>query len=151
MHGEPGLTLTGLPGARGRIWPAQGQRPHRDFPRQSLPQSEGIGQNNRARNVPQSKQAFRQPSMSSSTVGHPPNLTSTPIPAPGQVVRCRTRTWLVESVDPSPHGAKVALACLDDDAQGDQLEVIWDLELGTEIVDREAWQKIGSRGFDDPR
>jgi superfamily II DNA or RNA helicase len=79
-----------------------------------------------------------------------PNTSAT-LPAPGQVVRCRTRTWLVESVEPSPHGAKVALACLDDDAQGDILEVIWDLELGTEIVDREAWQKIGRKGFDDPR
>lgn len=37
-------------------------------------------------------------------------------PAPGQVVRCRTRTWLVESVEPSPHSAKVALACIDDAA-----------------------------------
>ena len=81
----------------------------------------------------------------------PQSPPHTPIPAPGQVVRCRTRTWLVEAVDPSPHGAKVALACLDDDAQGDAIEVIWDLELGTEIVDREAWQKIGSKGFDDPR
>jgi superfamily II DNA or RNA helicase len=72
-------------------------------------------------------------------------------PAPGQVVRCRTRTWLVESVEPSPHGTKVALACLDDDAQGDALEVIWELELDTEIVDREAWKAIGTKGFDDPR
>ena len=72
------------------------------------------------------------------------------LPNPGQVVRCRTRTWLVESVEPSPHGAKIALACLDDDAQGDALEVIWDLELDTEIIDREAWQKIG-RFFARPR
>ena len=79
-----------------------------------------------------------------------PSQLSGTLPAPGQVVRCRTRTWLVESVEPSPHGAKVALACLDD-AQGDAIEVIWDLELDTEIVDREAWQKIGRKGFDDPR
>lgn len=72
-------------------------------------------------------------------------------PTPGQVVRCRTRSWLVESVEPSPHGAKVALACIDDDAQGDALEVIWDLELDTAILDREAWKKIGAKGFDDPR
>ena len=73
------------------------------------------------------------------------------LPAPGQVVRCRTRTWLVESVEPSPHGAKVGLACIDDDAQGDALEVIWDLELDTEILDRQVWKQIGGKGFDDPR
>ena len=78
----------------------------------------------------------------------PPSASA---PAPGQVVRCRTRTWLVESVAPSPHGTKVSLACLDDDAQGDELEVIWELELDTEVLDREAWKSIGRKGFDDPR
>ena len=87
-----------------------------------------------------------------STVSPPPVLPPTSaLPAPGQVVRCRTRTWLVESVEPSPHGAKVALACIDDDAQGDALEVIWDLELDTEILDRQVWKQIGGKGFDDPR
>ena len=73
------------------------------------------------------------------------------LPAPGQVVRCRTRIWLVEEVEPSAHGTKVSLACLDDDAQGDALEVIWQLELDAEILDREAWKQIGAKGFDDPR
>jgi len=45
----------------------------------------------------------------------------------------------------------VALACIDDDAQGDALEVIWDLELDTEILDRQVWKQIGGKGFDDPR
>jgi SNF2 family DNA or RNA helicase len=77
--------------------------------------------------------------------------TTAPLPTPGQVVRCRTRAWLVEAVEPSPHGAKVSLACIDDDAQGEALEVIWDLELDTEILDRQAWKQIGAKGFDDPR
>jgi hypothetical protein len=80
-----------------------------------------------------------------------PPSASVPAPAPGQVVGCRTRTWLVESVERSLHGAEVALACLDDDAEGDELEVIWELELDTEILDREAWKSIGRKGFDDPR
>jgi superfamily II DNA or RNA helicase len=45
----------------------------------------------------------------------------------------------------------VRLACLDDDAQGQPLEVIWELELDPEILDREAWQSIGRRGFDNAR
>jgi len=73
------------------------------------------------------------------------------LPCPGQVVKCRTRAWLVDEVDASPHGTKVALSCLEDDAQGEELEVIWELELDTCIVDREAWKSIGCKGFDDPR
>lgn len=78
--------------------------------------------------------------------------TSVGIPERGQVARVRTRTWLVESVEPDPgHGALIGLACLDDDAQGQPLEVIWELELDPEILDREAWQSIGRRGFDNAR
>ena len=72
-------------------------------------------------------------------------------PAPGEVVRCRTRAWLVDAVEPSPHGTKVALACLEDDSQGEEIEVLWEAELDTEIIDREAWKTIGRKGFDDPR
>ncbi len=64
-------------------------------------------------------------------------------PEAGQVVRVRTRTYLVEKVDGVGSQALVSLACLDDDAQGEQLQVIWGLELGTEILDRAAWKTIG--------
>jgi len=70
------------------------------------------------------------------------------IPSPGQIVRVRTRTYVVESADDT---GVVRLACLDDDAQGDILEVIWGLELDAEILDGEAWKNIGKRGFDNPR
>lgn len=72
-------------------------------------------------------------------------------PVRGQVVRVRTRTHLVEEVDNVAEGTIVRLACLDDDAQGQQLEVIWELELDTKILDREAWQSIGKSGFDQTR
>jgi superfamily II DNA or RNA helicase len=73
------------------------------------------------------------------------------IPSLGQVVKCRTRAWLVDAVEPSPHGTKVSLACLEDDAQGEELEVLWEVELDTQVVDREAWKTIGRKGFDEPR
>jgi superfamily II DNA or RNA helicase len=76
---------------------------------------------------------------------------ATTVPSAGQVVRVRTRTYLVERVDGVGNQALVSLACLDDDAQGEQLQVIWGLEIGPEILDRSAWKTIGSRGFDDPR
>jgi hypothetical protein len=70
----------------------------------------------------------------------------------GQIVRLRTRTFIVEDVNPgSGHGTTVRLACLDDDAQGQELEVVWELEFETQILDSEAWQSLGSKGFDDPR
>lgn len=75
-----------------------------------------------------------------------------PLPVVGQIVRVRTRTWLVEKVDADPgYGSTVALACLDDDAQGEQLSVNWDLELDRTILSEEAWKDIGKRGFDPPR
>lgn len=81
-------------------------------------------------------------------------LAAVALPTPGAVVQVRSRAYLVESVDPSPeHGAgtRVRLSCLEDDAQGEPLEVLWELELDAQILDREAWKKIGEKGFDEPR
>ncbi len=75
----------------------------------------------------------------------------TAAPEIGQVVRVRTRTYLVEGVEGEGTEALVRMSCLDDDAQGEPLEVVWGLELGTEILDKKAWQTIGQKGFDDPR
>ena len=43
------------------------------------------------------------------------------------------------------------LSCLDDDAQGQPLEVLWEKEVDPEIMKGEAWQTIASRGFDPPK
>ena len=45
----------------------------------------------------------------------------------------------------------VGLLCVDDDAQGQALDVVWDLELEKSILDRDIWKSIGKKGFDDPR
>lgn len=79
-------------------------------------------------------------------------MQSVVTPAIGQLVRVRSRTWLVEGVTPLPgYGTTVSLACLDDDAQGQQVSLIWEHELDGRILDEEAWKKIGNRGFDPPR
>ncbi|NBV46730.1 MAG: hypothetical protein EBR86_14105 [Planctomycetia bacterium] len=85
------------------------------------------------------------------TLPSAPSSSASTRPAPGEVVHCRTRMWLVDVVEPSPHGTKVALSCLEDDAQGEEIEVLWEAELDTRIIDREAWKTIGRKGFDDPR
>jgi superfamily II DNA or RNA helicase len=77
-----------------------------------------------------------------------------PIPATGQIVRVRQRTYLVEQTLDSPPGEDstlVRLACVDDDAQGQPLEVLWEYEVDRDILTGEAWEAIAKRGFDEPK
>ena len=73
---------------------------------------------------------------------------------PGQIVRVRSRKYLVEGVVPPPAPADsplVRLSCVEDDAPGEPLEVLWDTEIDARVVDGANWQTIASRGFDEPR
>lgn len=79
------------------------------------------------------------------------SLPVSTLPARGQLVYLRTRHWLVDDVAPSHLGNLLRLSCVDDDAQGEALEVIWEAELDGHIMDSEAWAKIGTKGFDDSR
>lgn len=45
----------------------------------------------------------------------------------------------------------VRLACADDDAQGQSLDVYWDYEPDRRILKEEGWQDLASKGFDPPR
>jgi superfamily II DNA or RNA helicase len=49
------------------------------------------------------------------------------------------------------HATIVRLVCIDDDAQGQPLDVVWELELDTEILDEGIWRSIGTKGFDSAR
>lgn len=74
------------------------------------------------------------------------------LPEPGEMVQVRSRRWLVEDVTaPDDALAVVSLACAEDDAQGEQLDVLWDYELDRRIIDDEGWEDLAARGFDDPR
>jgi superfamily II DNA or RNA helicase len=78
----------------------------------------------------------------------------TATPQAGQIVRVRQRQYFVEEIVPPTPGddaTLVRMACLDDDAQGQSLEVLWEKEVDPEIVTAEAWQDIASRGFDSPK
>jgi len=57
----------------------------------------------------------------------------------------------VDETAPSAFGDCVRLSCVDDDAQGDVLEVVWQAELDAQILDFEGWSQIGAKGFDEPR
>ena len=75
-------------------------------------------------------------------------------PATGDLVQVRSRRWLVEEVVSPPvpgQSALVRLACADDDAQGQALDVFWDHEPDRLILKEERWADLAARGFDLPR
>ena len=76
------------------------------------------------------------------------------IPATGDIVRVRSRQYLVEGVDPPPKSGdstRVRLSCIEDDAQGEPLEVLWEREVDARLLRQTDWDRIASRGFDEPR
>jgi len=73
---------------------------------------------------------------------------------PGQIVRVRSRKYLVEDVVLPPEPADsplVRLSCVEDDALGEPLEVLWDKEIDSLPLTAANWQAIAGRGFDEPR
>lgn len=75
-------------------------------------------------------------------------------PDVGALVQVRSRRWLVEEVvgsDAPGESALVRLACVDDDNQGQTLEVLWQYEPDRWILSDEGWADLASEGLDDPR
>ena len=76
------------------------------------------------------------------------------LPQPGQIARVRQRLYLVEHVKKGKRvkdATLVSLSCVDDDAQGQPLEALWENELDAEIVSGEQWDSIAQRGLDDAK
>ena len=93
-------------------------------------------------------QAVRPSAMPEAVAASDQNLTR------GCVVICRSHRWLVEEVEPSelPGGDTVVrMACLDDDANGQRLEVFWEREVDAHVEGQTTWDTLGQRGFDDPQ
>src|SRR6266478_8539634 len=81
-------------------------------------------------------------------------MSTTLIPNPGQIARVRQRLYLVEQIVPPPNAGDstlVRLSCVDDDNQGQALEVLWEREIDPEVLSGEAWESIAKRGFDAPK
>jgi hypothetical protein len=69
------------------------------------------------------------------------------VPQVGDFVRVRTRRWLVEGQRSGVENlSAVSLACVDDDAQGETADVVWDAE----ILGDEGWDALSRSGTDDP-
>ena len=82
-----------------------------------------------------------------------PTQSDTPVPSPGEIVRVRQRFYLVEEVTRPKRKSDstvVRMSCIEDDAQGQPLEVLWERELDAEPFRGEQWAGLGRNGFDDP-
>ena len=75
------------------------------------------------------------------------------LPEPGRVAFVRQRRYLVEEVSASSaegEATLVDLSCLDDDAQGEPLSVLWEHELDARVIEDDGWSTVAEKGFDDP-
>jgi SNF2 family DNA or RNA helicase len=87
-------------------------------------------------------------------------MLTLPVPEPGQLVEVRRRQWIVSDLAASAMNAPtpgsrplraqhvVTLSSIDDDALGEELQVIWQIEPGVRILERAGLPKVGD--FDDP-
>lgn len=95
--------------------------------------------------------------------GSPVLVTAPPLPEPGQVVEVRGSTWAVANVaaqglplSPADDATTrlnhvVDLQSLDEDRLGEQLSVIWELEVGQTVTPPQGLpEHINPAGFDDP-
>jgi ERCC4-related helicase len=75
-------------------------------------------------------------------------------PKQGEIVRVRSRRYLVEAVEPAPRPEDqtlVRLSCLEDDAEGEELEVLWEKEVDAQRVSEANWSRLAQGHFDLPR
>src|SRR5574337_122936 len=95
--------------------------------------------------------------------GSPVSTAAPPVPEPGQVVEVRGSTWAVANIQAqglplsSADDAStqlnhvVDLQSLDEDRLGEQLSVIWELEVGKTVTPAQGLpEQINPDGFDDP-
>ncbi len=81
-------------------------------------------------------------------------MCTRPPSKPGEIVHVRQRQYLVEDVTPPPapgDATLVRLSCIDDDAQGQELTVLWEAELDGEVLTGTSWDHLANRDFDPPR
>jgi helicase-like protein/SNF2 domain-containing protein len=75
-------------------------------------------------------------------------------PKLGEIVRVRSRRYLVEAVEPAPRPEDqtlVRLSCLEDDAEGEEVEVLWEKEVDAQRVSEADWSRLAQGHFDLPR
>ncbi len=99
--------------------------------------------------------------MTTATVA--PSAGQDGLPEDGQLVRVRGQQWVVNGVIPSrqpadelaasrlPGRTLVRLTSVSDDALGEELTVVWEVEPGREIVPATRLPEVTEAGWDDPQ
>lgn len=73
------------------------------------------------------------------------------MPNIGEFVEARGRRWLVESQRTLADGiAAITLSCVDDDAQGETVEVAWSAEIAAQLLASHGPDTLARNGTDDP-
>lgn len=79
------------------------------------------------------------------------NISHCGLPEPGQLVEVRRRQWVVAEVSASKLGSvqqnAITLSSIDEDALGEELQVIWEIEPGAHVIERAGLPAI--TGQDD--
>jgi len=83
----------------------------------------------------------------SDTAGFTTSLPRATGPGVGQFVSLRGRLWMVEAQPDGPLSGH-RLACIDDDASGEDAQVLWSAEVDARLHDEEAWASLGTQGGD---
>ena len=86
---------------------------------------------------------------------HPPPAAA---PEEGQLARVRGRMWVVAGVARDAQAARdgravqhlVSLVSVEDDATGEELEVVWEIEPGTQVIERAQLPALHADRLDDP-
>lgn len=73
------------------------------------------------------------------------SVVRTTQPGIGQFVSLRGRLWMVEAQPDGPFDGH-RLACIDDDASGENARVLWSAEVDARLHDEEAWASLGRDG-----
>lgn len=89
-------------------------------------------------------------------VDRPADSVRLDIPEPGQLVEVRRRQWIVSDLTASAlHGSMspraqhlLTLSSIDEDALGEELRVVWEIEPGARILEKAGLPRVGE--FDEP-
>jgi len=82
-----------------------------------------------------------------------PDTMASPVSV-GNIAQVRSRQYLIENVEAPSHkqgDTTVRLVCLEDDAQGEELEVFWEREIDAQVIGTGSWEVLARQVFDHPR
>ncbi|WP_413990552.1 DISARM system SNF2-like helicase DrmD [Labrys okinawensis] len=70
---------------------------------------------------------------------------------PGDFVRARSTTWIVEGLGKAEHVTTIDLVSVEDDSQGDAIRLALKAELDLEPIDTSDWSNLLKNTFENPQ